>query len=65
MTTCLEELFFQCTVHVFRENLSICMCASFQGWMWDLIVLVPDHYPSFYLGIYYSIILIVKLKSRY
>ena len=34
-------------MRVFRERLSSCMCASFsfgfEGWMLDLIVLVPDH----------------------
>ena len=49
-----KELFIRLTVRVFRERLSICVCASFpfgfEGWMWDLIVLVPDHCLSSYLG---------------
>ena len=41
------------TVHVFRDYLSVCECASFpfgfEIWVWDLILLVPDHCLSFYL----------------
>ena len=40
------------TVRVFLDRLSICVCTSFhfdfEGGMWDLIVLVPDHCLSFY-----------------
>ena len=47
MTTCLgKRCSFSFTVHVFRERLSACVCASFpfgfDGRMWDLIVLVPE-----------------------
>ena len=39
---------------VFRERLSIFMCASFpfgfEGGMWGLIVLVPDHCLSLYFS---------------
>ena len=42
-----KELFIRFTVHVLRERLSICVCPSFpfgfEGGMWDLIVLIPDH----------------------
>ena len=51
MTICLGELFIQFTVRVSR--LSICLCASFpfgfEGGMWVMIVLLPDHCPSFLL----------------
>ena len=40
-------------MRVYRKSLSICVCAAFpfgfEGWIWDLIVLVPDHCLSFYL----------------
>ena len=43
----LKKLFIRFTVHIFRERLSICKCASyplgFEGGMWDLIVFNPDH----------------------
>ena len=57
MTTCLGKsrpfgLLCVSIVKVY-ESLSICMCASFSfgfdGGMWDLIVLVPDHCLSFTL----------------
>ena len=42
-----KEVFIWFTVRVFRECLSVCVCASFpfgfKGGMWDLIVLVPGH----------------------
>ena len=42
-----KELFIQCTVNVFRDCLSVCVCASFPygflGGMWDLTLLVPDY----------------------
>ena len=43
MTTCLgKSSSFGFNVHVFRKQLSICVCASFplgfEGGMWDLIV---------------------------
>ena len=48
-----KELFIRFTVRVFLERLSICMYASFpfgfEGGVWDLIVIVPDHCFSFYL----------------
>ena len=49
-----EELFIRFSVRVFRERLSICVCASvffgLEGGMWDLdlIVFVPDHCLSVY-----------------
>ena len=37
----------QITVRAFRKRSSVCLCVSFpfgfEGWIWDLIVLVPDH----------------------
>ena len=40
-------------MRVFREHLSVCECASlcfgFEGGIWDLIVLVPDHCLASYL----------------
>ena len=51
MTTCLRN---KCSFD-FRERLSICVYASFpfgfEAGMWDLIVLVPDHCPSFYFSV--------------
>ena len=45
-------LFIRFSVHAFRECSSICACASFlfdfEGGMWGLIVLVPDHCLSLY-----------------
>ena len=42
-----KELFIRFTVHAFRELLSIYVCTSFpfgfEGGMWDLIVIIPDH----------------------
>ena len=51
MTTCLRK---SCSfVRIFRERLSVCMCASFlcgfEGGMWDLIVLIPDYCLSIYI----------------
>ena len=52
MATCLVKNFF--TVRIFNELLSACVCVlrtlsfGFEGRMWDLIVLVPDHCKSFY-----------------
>ena len=47
-----EKLFIRFTVRVFRERLSVCVCSSFlfgfKGRMWDLIVLIPDHFLSIY-----------------
>ena len=47
-----KELLIRYTVRVFRERLSICVCSffpfSFEGWMWDLIVFIPDHCLSVY-----------------
>ena len=38
--------------YIFHERLSVCVCASFsfgfEGKMWDLIVLVPDHCLCFH-----------------
>ena len=44
-----KELFIWFTVRVFRERLSICVCASFPSDLWDLIVSVPDRGLSLYL----------------
>ena len=42
-------------MRVFRELLSVCVCASFpfefKGGMWDFIVLVPDQCLAFYFAI--------------
>ena len=47
-----KELFIQCTVNVFRDCLSVCVCASFPygflGGMWDLTLLVPDYCILFF-----------------
>ena len=45
-----KELFIWLTLSVFRESLSVYVCASFpfgfQDVMWHLIVLVPGHWFS-------------------
>ena len=45
-------MFIRFTVRVFREGFTISVCASFpfgfDGGMWDLILLVPDHGISVY-----------------
>ena len=55
MTTGPGKLFIRFTVRVFRERLSACVCASFlfgfEGGMFNLIVLVPDHCFSFYFTV--------------
>ena len=42
-------------MRVLRGRLSVCECASFpfgfEGRMWDLVVLVPDHCLSFYFAL--------------
>ena len=49
-----NKLFIRFAVSVFRERLSICVCAffhlGFEGGMWDLIVLVSDYCLSFILS---------------
>ena len=49
MTTCLRK---SCSFVSF-VNECICECTSFpfgfEGGVWDLVVLFPDHCPSFYL----------------
>ena len=49
-----KELFLQFIVRVFRERLSVCMCPSFpfdfEGYLWELIVSVPDQCLSFFSG---------------
>ena len=56
MTTCLGKScsFGLLSVCVLHERLSICACVSlsfgFEGEMWNLIILVPDHCLSFYFG---------------
>ena len=45
-----KELFLRFTLLVFRERLSVCVCASSRlvlGWDVDLNVVVPDHSLSF------------------
>ena len=46
-----EKLLIRFALCMYREILSVCLCAFFQfgfeGGMWDLIV--SDHSPSFYL----------------
>ena len=48
-----EELFIRFTAPVYREDLSVFVCVSFpfgfEGRVWDLIVLAPDHCLSFFL----------------
>ena len=62
-----KELFSLFIVCVFRERLSMFVCASFsfgfEGGMWVLIVLVPDHCLSFYAlliivsrGFYFTVV---------
>ena len=49
-----NELFICFTVRVLRGRLSVCECVvvfCFEGWTWDLIVLVPDHCLSFYFDL--------------
>ena len=53
MATCLGKCYsfgLQCVS--FRERLSVCVCSSFsfsfEGGMWDLIVVIPDHCLSIY-----------------
>ena len=40
-------MFIRVIVSVFRERVSVCVCASlpfgFEGETWDLIVIVSDH----------------------
>ena len=48
----MTTLVIRFTLRVCRESLSICVCASFphgyEGRIWGLIVLVPDHCISFH-----------------
>ena len=48
----MKELFIRCAVRVFRERLSIFCVSSFsfgfEGGMWKLILLIPDHCLSIY-----------------
>ena len=59
-----KELLDRFTVRVLRERLSICVCASFtfgsEGGMWDSIVLVHDHYLSFYFTVWFMKIPSIK-----
>ena len=52
MTTCLGKLFIRFTARAFRKLLSIYVFSyfpfGFEGRMWDLIVLLPDHCLFFY-----------------
>ena len=47
-------MFILFTVRVFRKRLSFCVCASFpfgfQGGVWNLVVLIPDHCLSIYFS---------------
>ena len=53
----MKELFIRFTVHVIRERafVKFCVCPSFpfgfEGRMWDVCVLIPDHSPSLFLYI--------------
>ena len=56
MTTCLGKSRSFSNVRVFRERLvKVCMCTSFpfdfEGGIWDLIILISDHYLSIYSDI--------------
>ena len=47
MATCFgKSCSFRFSMRVFYKRLSVCMCASFphsfEGWVWDLIILVRD-----------------------
>ena len=59
-----KELFIRFTVRMFRERLSVYVCASFlfgfDGRMWDLFVFVPDSYFS---SILYDNLAFSRLKS--
>ena len=51
-----KEQFIRFTVRVFRERvIYLCVCASFtfgfEGGIWDLIVLIPDHSLSNYFAL--------------
>ena len=52
MTTCLGKSCSFGILCVFRKRLSIFVCLSFpfgfEGGMWDLIILIPDHCLSIY-----------------
>ena len=53
MTTCLgKDLFFGFFCMSFINILSICVFTSFtfglEGEIWDLLVIIPDHWLSFY-----------------
>ena len=54
MTTCVGKNFIPCTMCVFRECLWMSVCVSFPfgftGGIWDLIVLAPIHFLSFYFS---------------
>ena len=51
-----KELFIRFSASAFRKLPSIYVFSyfpfGFEGRMWDLIVSVPDHCLSFYLGLY-------------
>ena len=53
-----KELFIRLTARAFRELLSIYVFSyfpfGFEGRIWDLIVLVPDHYLSFYFFFFFQ-----------
>lgn len=54
MTICLGRAVYS-VYRVVRERLSVCFfCATFpvgsEGGMWDLILLLPDHFLSFTLN---------------
>ena len=54
-------MFIRFTVRVFRERLSVCVCAlsfpfGIEGRMWDVIVFIPDHCLLFTLQSLYPLL---------
>ena len=60
-------MFMRFTLHVFYKRLSICVYTSFpfgfEGGMWDLIILVPDHFLSFYFASYAVLLTCISFKG--
>ena len=54
-----KEQLIRFSVHVFLECLSVCVYASFsfgfEDGMWDLIVLILEHFLSFYIVVYVDV----------
>ena len=53
MATCFgKRCSFRFSMRAFYKRLSVCMCASFphsfEGWVWDLIILVRDRCLFYY-----------------